>query len=104
MSTVPDTFKNWQINRRGRERIRLTSAYQFNADMLWDCLNWARTKVASGEMPQNVAVVAALGWFEKRMQAGAVQHKLTPDGRPIVDVGPDPNAPRPVVDLTELFT
>jgi len=31
------------------------------------------------------------------------QQNKTADGRPIITVGPDPNAPRPMVDLTELF-
>jgi len=43
-------------------------AYQFNAGLLWDALNWSRNKIVKGEMDMRYAVKAGLSVFHKKKQ------------------------------------
>ena len=73
----PDRFANWRVKRT--QRTRLLDAHALHDDMLWDCLNWARSKVAKGDFGQDQAIGAGLGWFDKRAVAMVDEPEPEPD-------------------------
>lgn len=62
----------------GVKSTTLKALYSQNKDMLYECLQWAISKVAEGKMPEHKAVQSAVSWMRKRLNAAETKYQEQP--------------------------